>query len=200
MKQCITYLLALASMNGVAAFAPSQFALQKQTVSLHAEKMSVSRADFMNGIKSAAVMALMQSVTVSPAFADEIKLESGVSYTVVNAGDGPKPDVGELAAIRFKATFGQTVIDDIFNTPEPYYTRVGSGGLLKGVEQIIPLMRVGDRWLVTIPGDLAFGKKGRPASAGKPRIPADATIAYEVEMVGLPGKEPELIELIGDVE
>jgi len=172
-------------MNGVAAFAPSQFALQKQTVSLHAEKMSVSRADVMNGIKSAAVMALMQTVAVSPAFADEVKLESGVSYTVVNAGDGAKPDVGELAAIRFKATFGQTVIDDIFNTPEPYYTRVGSGGLLKGVEQISPLMRLGDRWLVTIPGDLAFGKKGRPASAGKPRIPADATIVYEVEMVSL---------------
>lgn len=60
-------------------------------------------------------------------------------------------------------------------------------------------MRVGDRYVITIPSDMAFGKKGRPASAGKPRIPGDATIVYEVEMVGLPGKEPELIELIGDV-
>jgi len=48
-------------------------------------------------------------------------------------------------------------------------------------------------------GNLAFGSKGRPASAGKPRIPANAEIVFEVEMVGLPGKEPELIELIGDV-
>lgn len=47
-------------------------------------------------------------------------------------------------------------------------------------------------------GTLAFGSGGRPASAGKPRIPADATITFDVEMVGLPGKEPELIELIGD--
>ena len=47
-------------------------------------------------------------------------------------------------------------------------------------------------------GELAFGKKGRPASAGKPRIPGDATITFDVEMVGLPGKEVELIELIGD--
>jgi peptidylprolyl isomerase len=45
---------------------------------------------------------------------------------------------------------------------------------------------------------LAFGSKGRPSSAGKPRIPADATIIFEVEIVGVPGKEPELIELIGD--
>jgi peptidylprolyl isomerase len=51
---------------------------------------------------------------------------------------------------------------------------------------------------VLLQGSLAFGPKGRPASAGKPRIPSDATVVFEVEMVGLPGKEPELIELIGD--
>jgi peptidylprolyl isomerase len=47
-------------------------------------------------------------------------------------------------------------------------------------------------------GNLAFGQKGRPASAGKPRIPADQTIIFELEVVGLPGREQELIELIGD--
>ena len=47
-------------------------------------------------------------------------------------------------------------------------------------------------------GKLAFGPKGRPASAGKPRIPSDATITFDIEMVSLPGKEQELIELIGD--
>jgi hypothetical protein len=40
----------------------------------------------------------------------------------------------------------------------------------------------------------------RPSSAGKPRIPGDAIIVFEVEIVGLPGKEPELIELIGSVD
>jgi len=68
----------------------------------------------------------------------------------------------------------------------------------QGVEEVIPKMRVGDRWVLTIPGKLAFGPKGRPASAGKPRIPGDATVVFDVEMVGLPGKEPELIDLIGD--
>jgi peptidylprolyl isomerase len=45
---------------------------------------------------------------------------------------------------------------------------------------------------------MAFGPKGRPSSAGKPRIPGDATIEFEVEMVSLPGREQELIDLIGD--
>lgn len=146
-------------------------------------------------------VATTSSVSLPSAFADdEVVLPSGVKYTVVKAGTGPKPEVGELAAIRFAAICEPTgnKIDDIFDTPEPYYTRVGSGGMIKGVEEVLPMMRVGDRFYLTVPGKLAFGDKGRPASAGKPRIPSNATILFEVEMVGLPGKEPELIELIGD--
>lgn len=90
------------------------------------------------------------------------------------------------------------VVDDIFDSPEPYYTRIGTGGLIKGVEEVLPKMRVGDRYFITVPGSMAFGPKGRPSSAGKPRIPKDATILFDVEMVGLPGREQELIELIGD--
>jgi len=45
---------------------------------------------------------------------------------------------------------------------------------------------------------MGFGSKGRPASAGKPRIPGDAILTFEIEMVGLPGKEQELIDIIGD--
>ena len=78
-------------------------------------------------------------------------LESGVSYIVKKKGDGPAPDIGELCAIRFAAYTGTQKIDDIFETPEPYYTRVGSGGLIKGVESTLPLMRVGDRWELTVP-------------------------------------------------
>lgn len=129
-----------------------------------------------------------------------VKLPSGTSYVVVKSGDGPQPSIGELAGIRFRAEVVQTgnKIDDIFDTPEPYYTRIGSGGLLKvrvkctnctmyllldcvclysfmcnaskylnnfflflvnrivtffqkGVEEVLPKMRVGDRFLITIP-------------------------------------------------
>ena len=90
--------------------------------------------------------------TPAPAFAgDKVTLDNGVSYEVVKSGNGPKPEIGELVAIRFAAYNGDIKIDDIFDTAEPYYTRLGSGGLLKGVEQTLPLMRVGDRWVMSIP-------------------------------------------------
>jgi len=177
---------------------------QTQTQTSSSLEAIVNRKDFMNtfvvGVSAAAAAAALTlpSQALAASVGDTVTLESGVTYNIIKSGDGPKPTTGELAAIRFKAFAGSNKIDDIFDTPEPYYTRVGSGGMIKGVESTLPLMRVGDRWELTIPGSLAFGPKGRPSSAGKPRIPSDATIIFEVEMVGLPGKEPELIDLIGD--
>uniref|UniRef100_A0A7S4I2W1 peptidylprolyl isomerase n=1 Tax=Odontella aurita TaxID=265563 RepID=A0A7S4I2W1_9STRA len=195
MKVSTSLVAAAAVLAGVDAFAPtSSPAFARSTSALSAE---VSRNDFVRLVAGSAAAAALGGVSSAlPAFAETTP--SGVVIDVVKSGDGPSPSVGEMAAIRFKATIGGNVIDDIFNTPEPYYTRVGSGGLIKGAEEVIPKMRVGDRWVLTVPGDLAFGKKGRPASAGKPRIPGDSVVEFEVEMVGLPGKEVELIELIGD--
>ena len=58
-------------------------------------------------------------------------------------------------------------------------------------------MHVGDVFELKIPGDLAFGKKGRRASAGKPSIPPNATVDYELALVELPGKQLELLEVTG---
>mmetsp|Transcript_22608 Transcript_22608/g.47645 ORF Transcript_22608/g.47645 Transcript_22608/m.47645 type:complete len:191 (-) Transcript_22608:278-850(-) len=186
-----TCLLLLSAFAPSAAFvAPSQ---SQSSTALSAQK---SRTEFLRDIAAVGITAATAGVGL-PAFADET-LPSGVVIKVTTEGKGPAPEIGELAAIRFSSFAGENKIDDVFGTPEPYYTRIGSGGLIKGVEEVLPKMRVGDRWVLTIPGNLAFGPKGRPASAGKPRIPGNAEIIFDVEMVGLPGKEQELIELIGD--
>jgi len=84
--------------------------------------------------------------------------------------------------------------------PEGYYFRVGSGNVLPGVEEAVKLMRSGDVWELTIPGKLAFGEKGRSASPGKPRIPPNAEIGFTLELVAVPGKDDELIEVLTDEE
>lgn len=187
------------------AFAPTAtFSRSSSHLSMTSSN-TVSRFDFMKQAASAATAAVITSTAASsfPAIAsaeETVTLPSGVTYVIKTKGDGPKPEIGQLAGIRFRAVCTPTgnVVDDILSTPEPYYTRVGAGALLKGVEEVLPKMVVGDRFFLTIPGPLAFGAKGRPSSAGKPRIPANAEITFDVEMVGLPGLEKELIELIGD--
>ena len=145
-----TSLLLLATIASAAAFvAPSH--PRVSSVALSAEK---SRTDFLRDVAAASVAVTVTAAAGGlPAFADET-LPSGVVIKVQKEGKGPKPDIGELAAIRFASFNGQTKIDDVFDTPEPYYTRVGSGGLIKGVEEVLPKMRVGDRWVLTIPASI----------------------------------------------
>jgi len=57
-------------------------------------------------------------------------------------------------------------------------------------------MKLGETWELVIPGDLAFGAKGRPASAGKPRIPANAELTYELSIVAFPGFEGDLLDTL----
>lgn len=64
------------------------------------------------------------------------------------------------------------------------------------MEEAVLLMKVGDVLEVTLPGELAFGSKGRRASAGKPSIPPNATVSYTIELTTIPGKDEELLESI----
>ena len=115
--------------------------------------------------------------------------------------------------------------DDIMNTEEPYYVRVGGESLIKardraaaaaararrgptsdavplsprllspraqGIQEVLPLMHVGDVWDLKLKPELAFGAKGRPPSPGKPRIPGGAVVDYQVELVSFPGGEGDL--------
>ena len=109
---------------------------------------SITRSDLFKVATATSLATIL--IAQEPAVAAET-LPNGVSYEVVKKGPGPQPDRGELVAIRFAAYCGDTKIDDIFDTPEPYYTRIGSGGLIKGVEEALPFMQLGDRWKLTIP-------------------------------------------------
>ena len=129
----------------VAAWAPVRPVAKSSTTALGMKP--TTRQAFVNSLIARAIVT---STGALPSFADET-LPNGVSYKVIKDGTGPKPEIGELIAIRFKAFCGEQKIDDIFDTPEPYYTRLGSCGLIKGVEQTLPLMKLGDRWELTIP-------------------------------------------------
>jgi len=140
-------LLASAFVAPTVAFVAPKSTTNNNNVQLSAQK---SRIEFLRDIATVGIATATVGGVTLPAFADET-LPSGVAIKVTKSGKGPAPDVGEMAAIRFSAYAGDNKIDDVFDTPEPYYTRIGSGGLIKGVEEVLPKMRVGDRWVLTVP-------------------------------------------------
>ena len=129
----------VAGSTGTARQQQTALNLQSREAFLKTAAAGVLSSTFLNGPLQSAKAAEL------------VTLPNGVKYEVKKTGQGPKPDLGELVAIRFRAFCGDNKIDDIFETPEPYYTRVGSGGLVKGVEETLPLMQLGDRWELTIP-------------------------------------------------
>jgi len=127
-------------------------------------------------------------------------LPSGLTYSVIKKGSGgEKPIKGDLVAIRFKASIQGTgaIIDNIMDSPEPYYYRAGSGVVVPAVEEAVLMMRTGDVWQMVVPPELGFGSKGRSASPGKPRIPGTAVLDFTLEMVAVPGKDEELLDVTG---
>ena len=149
-------LLAVTSLSSptTLAWTSSPTTTQNNNVS-NKNDVPLSRSDALKTMGVGLVFGVATIATnPTPAFAaDGGVTEKGVKYEIIKSGDGPKPEVGELVAIRFNAFVAASgnKIDDIFDTPEPYYTRLGSGGLLQGVETTLPLMRLGDRWKMTIP-------------------------------------------------
>jgi len=52
--------------------------------------------------------------------------------------------------------------------------------IVRGLDEAVVHMKVGDRWKLSFGGEMAFGQKGKPSSPGKPRIPPMAVVDYEV--------------------
>ncbi|KAK4535039.1 hypothetical protein CDCA_CDCA03G1064 [Cyanidium caldarium] len=177
---------------------PATSARRTPCLRLHAQSTSVlSRRQLLQwiGVASAALAS-----TALPRFsraADSATTPLPFPVERIRDGSGPTPEMGDLVGIRFRGAVGDVVFDDILSSPEPYFMRVGSGNTLRGVEEAVKRMRVGDRWRLTLPPEYAFGSRGRRASPGKRPIPPNATVTVELEVSEIPGRETELLEVTG---
>ena len=73
-----------------------------------------------------------------------------------------------------------TEFDNSYKRGEPIPLTLGAGSVIKGWEEGLLGMKVGEKRQLIIPPDLAYGADGRP-----PTIPANSTLVFDVELVGL---------------
>lgn len=89
-------------------------------------KAVLSRRAFLATAAGTTVSLVVSSL--APTIADTA---SDVQYNYVKKGTGPSPDVGDLVGIRFKGAYNGVVFDNLFESPEPYFYRAGSGAILQ---------------------------------------------------------------------
>ena len=90
-----------------------------------------------------------------------VVLPSGVQYRVIEEGDGSRPTVESEVIVHYRSsTMNGLEYDSSFARGEPVSFKVAQ--VLKGWQDILPLMKVGSKWQVFVPPELGYGVRGQP--------------------------------------
>ncbi|SMC55062.1 FKBP-type peptidyl-prolyl cis-trans isomerase FklB [Desulfocicer vacuolatum DSM 3385] len=108
-----------------------------------------------------------------------VTLESGLQYRVITAGDGATPKASDTVECHYRGTtIDGKEFDSSYKRGKPASFQVG--GVIKGWTEALQLMKVGSKWELFIPSDLAYGDRG----AGNAIAPG-STLLFEVELLGI---------------
>ena len=108
--------------------------------------------------------------------------DSGLQYEVLVSGDGPKPGPTDTVTTHYHGTFVDgSIFDSSVRRGSPASFPVN--GVIKCWTEALQMMKVGDKWKITCPPELAYGASGRSG------IPPSSTLIFEVELLAVqPGR------------
>jgi len=112
---------------------------------------------------------------------DTITTSSGLKYIVVKKGNGVSAEKGKAVEVHYvgKLTDGK-IFDSSRDRGEPIEFVLGEGQVIKGWDEGIALMKVGDNFQLIIPSELGYGEKGV-----KDLIPSNSTLIFDVELMSV---------------
>ncbi|MBU1640482.1 MAG: FKBP-type peptidyl-prolyl cis-trans isomerase, partial [Proteobacteria bacterium] len=111
-----------------------------------------------------------------------ITLASGSQYKILREGTGESPSYKDIVNIHYHGTFiDGHVFDSTYDRRESLEMEVEY--FVKGLQELLQKMKVGCKWQLFIPADLAYGEQGRGA-----QIPPNKTLLYEMELLEIKGK------------
>lgn len=108
-----------------------------------------------------------------------VTTQSGLVYEVIALGDGDSPKATDTVVANYTGWLEDgTVFDSSHARGAP--SEFPLNRVIKGWTEGLQLMKPGGSFLFQIPADLAYGSRGSP-----PRIPANATLVFLVELVAV---------------
>ena len=90
-----------------------------------------------------------------------VALPSGIQYRVIEEGDGARPTMESTVKVHYRGSkINGHEFDSSFARGVPEQFTVNS--VLKGWQEVLPLMKTGSTWQIFVPPELAFGPRGNP--------------------------------------
>jgi FKBP-type peptidyl-prolyl cis-trans isomerase FklB len=103
-------------------------------------------------------------------------LPDGLQYRVLRPGNGQAPTTNDLIFVKYRGTF---VDGREFDHQNHYLTR--SNGGIKGWQDALQRMKVGEKWQLFVPSELGFGHEGEQVL----KVAPDSALVYEMELLAI---------------
>lgn len=143
-----------------------------------------------------AVLAIVFSIVSTPRFMSSRKNNQPVAPASPTAGQlaiydgtigtGVEAVSGKLVTVQYTGTLANgTKFDSSYDRGVPFTFLLGSGQVIPGWDKGVQGMKVGGKRRLVIPPELAYGANGIKDAKGNAVIPPNATLTFEVELLGV---------------
>jgi FKBP-type peptidyl-prolyl cis-trans isomerase len=103
--------------------------------------------------------------------------KGGVKYETLKEGTGDELKPGSVAQFQYEGRLEDGTVFDASRKGEPLKVGIGTGQLIKGWEEALPGMKVGETRKLFVPAAMAYGDRA------KGRIPPNSNLIFEIELV-----------------
>jgi FK506-binding nuclear protein len=110
-------------------------------------------------------------------------LPSGLIIEDIQKGNGPRAKNGHRVSVRYIGKLSSGKLFDQNTKGKPFSFVLGKGECIKGWDLGVQGMQVGGTRRLTIPPQLAYGKRGAP-----PDIPSNAILKFDIKLLDTKGK------------
>lgn len=109
---------------------------------------------------------------------------SGMKVTITQEGSGTVAKAGDSVSMNYTGKFADGTafdsnVDPKFNHVEPFMFTLGAGQVIKGWDEGVAGMKVGEKRTLVIPYTLGYGENGYGP------IPPKAELTFDVELVAI---------------
>jgi peptidylprolyl isomerase len=140
-----------------------------------------SMVDMVADVVIAEAAKLTPQTSETKKMSEVVTTPSGLKYEVIATGTGAIPKTGQTVIVHYTGTLDDgTKFDSSRDRNEPFKFKLGAGQVIKGWDEGLATMKVGDRRNLILPPELGYGARGAGGV-----IPPNATLIFDVELLGI---------------
>lgn len=149
------------------------------------EQMQQAVANYQQGVVAKRKALADKNLKLAQAYLGKNKKKkgvkvtvSGLQYEILKKGTGSKPKITDKVEVHYHGTLiDGRIFDSSVNRGQTATFPIK--GVIKGWQEVLPMMKKAAKWRVTIPPNLAYGENAPP------NIGPNAALIFEVELIDI---------------